>query len=66
MSSKFKDWMSTQPIDFIREIYPDLKIPEKFKQETRSITLKELIELDNKFINNPEGDINGSNRTARD
>ena len=58
--SKFSDWMKRQPVDFIKEVYPDLKIPEKFRGSKGPITLKELAQLDNKFINNPEGDINGS------
>jgi hypothetical protein len=58
--SKFSDWMKKQDVDFIKEVYPDLRIPEKFRNCGKPITLKELAALDKKFINNPEGDINGS------
>lgn len=52
--------MNQQSKEFIKIFYPDLNIPEVFRNRTKAIALKELRELDNKFINNPEGDINGS------
>lgn len=58
--SRFNSWMNRQPEEFIKVFYPDLKVPEVFRNRTKAISLKELQELDNKFINNPEGDINGS------
>lgn len=58
--SKFSKWMSAQSDEFIKEVFPDMKIQEKFRNVRGSITLIELIELDKKFINNPEGNINGS------
>lgn len=55
--SRYKDWMEQQSLEFIKEIHPTCNIPNKFKLERPSITLKELEELDNKFIhNNPEGE----------
>jgi hypothetical protein len=58
--SKFNVWMKKQSVDFIKEIYPDMQIPTVFRNTAKPITLKQLEELDNKFINNPEGNINGS------
>ncbi len=54
--SKYQDWMNTQSLEFVAEVHPGFTIPTKFKLERPPITLKELEELDNKFIhNNPEG-----------
>ncbi len=52
--------MEQQSLEFIREVHPRLTIPENFKLERPPITLKELEELDNRFINNPEGNNDGS------
>lgn len=52
--------MNQQSKEFIKIFYPDMKIPEVFRNRTKSISLKELKELDNQFINNPEGDNDGS------
>ncbi len=61
MSSRYKNWMEQQSLEFITEVHSGLTIPDKFKDHNyRPITLQELEQLDNKFINNPEGGIDGS------
>ncbi len=58
--SRYSEWMSKQSLEFITEVHPKCNIPEKFKLERPAITLKELEELDNVFIHNPEGTNDGS------
>lgn len=56
---RYAAWMSLQSSEFILEVHPGFNIPVKFKLERPPITLKELQELDDKFINNsPEGGVN--------
>lgn len=52
---KLKEWLKGQSKDFIKEVYSDI-----YKNTRKAISLEELEKLDNKFINNPEGNINGS------
>lgn len=58
--SRYQEWMQQQSLEFISEVHPGCTIPRKFKPQRSGITLKELEELDNRFINNPEGDNDGS------
>jgi hypothetical protein len=58
--TKYREWMLKRSLGFIKEVHPSLIIPDNFKQERPKITLEQLKELDRRFINNPEGDIDGS------
>ncbi len=50
--SKYLDWMVKQDPEFIYEICGILPIKDKFKDyRFRSITLEELQQLDEKYIN---------------
>lgn len=50
--SKYRDWMLKQDLEFIKEVCGDVGPDDKFKDyKFRSITLEELKELDDKFIN---------------
>lgn len=53
--SVYSEWMKQQDIAFIQEIHAG-KIPEQFKDDKgdTEITLLQLAELDEKYIN-PEG-----------
>lgn len=51
--SKYQDFMSEQNPEFILEIHPSGLIPEIYQNEdTIGITLEQLEDLDNRFINN--------------
>jgi len=54
--TKYQDWMSKQDPEFIREVHKNGVIPIQFKDDRRDeeISLEQLAELDNKYIN-PEG-----------
>lgn len=54
--SKYQEWMAQQPEEFIKETHAGA-IPLNFCDEKnlKGISLEELEQLDNKFINNPEG-----------
>ena len=50
----YRDWMKEQSKDFIKAVHPSGTIPDVFKNEMPHINLKELEELDNRFINNAQ------------
>jgi len=50
--SKYNDWILQQEVEFIKEICGDKWPTDKFKDYNfKSITLEELEQLDNKYIN---------------
>ena len=50
--SKYLDWMIKQDPEFIYEVCGILPVKDKFKDHRfRSITLEELEQLDEKYIN---------------
>jgi hypothetical protein len=52
--NRYRNWMKEQSKEFIRAVHPSGYIPDTFKNENLNITLKELEELDNRFINNAQ------------
>lgn len=50
---KYKEWLLKQDEDFIKEVHGDSDIPAVFKDynNKKEISLKELQELDDKYIN---------------
>lgn len=49
--SRYKEWLQEQSDSFNKEVGTSLKLYIK-----QSLTLEELAELDERFINNPEGE----------
>lgn len=53
MVTKYKKWISSQDSDFIKEVHGENELPDYFKDHNpKDITLEELRELDDRFINN--------------
>lgn len=46
--------MIHQHSTFVKEIYPDMKVPNVFRNTAKPITLEELKKLDDLFINPDE------------
>lgn len=54
--TKYQEWITAQSAEFIKTVHKK-EIPAKYMQEDwNGITLEQLAELDDKFINNPEGE----------
>lgn len=54
--TKYQQWIKEQDKEFIKLVHP-VFIPLEFKDQILSgISIEELEELDNRFINNPEGE----------
>lgn len=59
--SKYKDWITTQDSEFIKEVHGDNEIPNVFKDYFNKIdcSLDDLEQLDNKYILQREEGNNG-------